>query len=73
MSLFLITVKSRLAANLTVMEKGMTVEVSCRDSELYANGCPQVKEAFMRKYGIDLLKLGGPNAIWNYFDIKKIS
>lgn len=73
MSLFLITAKSRLAANLTVIEKGMTVEVSCRDSELYANGCPHIKGAFMRKYGIDLMKLCGLNVIWNYFDIKKIS
>ncbi|WP_312338555.1 DUF6140 family protein [Sphingobacterium sp.] len=49
MSLFLITVKSRLAANLTVMEKGMTVEVSCRDSELYANGCDRIAIGFKIK------------------------
>lgn len=70
MSLFLITVKSHPAANLTVMEKGMKVEVPFLDSELYANGCPHVKEAFMHKYGMKLCVL---NAIWKYFDIKKIS
>jgi len=49
MSLFLITVKSRLAANLTVMEKGMTVEVSYRNSELYDNVCSRKGIGFQIK------------------------
>lgn len=74
MSLFLITVKQRIAANRTILEKGMTVEVvAYMPSDIGANGAPQLKQAFMSKYGVDLMKLGGPGAIWQYFDIKKIS
>ncbi|MDQ1151878.1 hypothetical protein QE382_003862 [Sphingobacterium zeae] len=43
MSLFSISILLLLAANLTVMEKGMTVEVTCRDSELYANDFTCIK------------------------------
>lgn len=74
MSLFLITVMQRIAANRTVLEKGMTVEVSAfMQSDLFSNGSVPVRNAFMNKYGVDLMKLGGPGAIWQYFDIKKIS
>jgi len=73
MSLFLITVMQRIAANRTVLEKGMTVEVSAfMQSDLFSNGSVPVRNAFMNKYGVDLMKLGGPGAIWQYFDIKKI-
>lgn len=74
MSLFLITVRQRHTANLTIIEKGMSVEVSARmESDLRANGAVLVLEAFLRKYNIDLMKLGGPGAIWQYFELKKIS
>ena len=74
MSLFLITVKQRQAANLTIIEKGMSVEVSAHmESNLRANGAALVREAFLRKYNIDLMKLGGSGAIWQYFEVKKIS
>lgn len=73
MALFLITVKSQVATNRTVLEKGMTVEVVAgMQSELFSNGSIPVRNAFMNKYGVDLMKLGGPGAIWQYFDIKKI-
>ncbi|MGJ1204358.1 DUF6140 family protein [Sphingobacterium lactis] len=73
MSLFLITVKQRIAANRTIMEKGMTVEVSAHmPSDLFSNGSIPVRNAFMSKYGVDLMKLGGPGAIWQHFEIKKI-
>lgn len=73
MSLFLITVKQRIAANRTVLEKGMTVEISAHmPSDLFSNGSIPILNAFMNKYGIDLMKLGGPGGIKQYLDIKQI-
>ncbi len=43
MSLFSISILLLLAANLTVMEKGMTVKVTCCGSELYANDFTRIK------------------------------
>ncbi len=74
MSLFLITVKQQRAANRTILEKGMTVELSAHmQSDLFSNGAIPVRNAFMNKYGVDLMKLGGVGALMQYFDIKKIS
>ena len=74
MSLFIITVKQRIGKNNTVLEKGMSVEVSGNtQSGIFSNAGWQVNDAFINKYGIDLKKLGGVGGIMQYFDVKKIS
>lgn len=74
MSLFLITVTQRIAANNTVLEKGMTVEISANmESEIWPNRSPKVVQAFNHKYGIDVVKLGGVGGIRQYLKVERIS
>ena|GEM_PF-734685 len=74
MSLFLLTVKQRIAANGTVLEKGMTVEVSANTtSDLFANGSIRVVNAFMNKYSLDLKKISSSGVIQHYFEVVKLS
>ena len=74
MSLFLITVKQRIGANNTVLEKGMTVEISANtEADIWPNRSPKVVQAFGHKYGIDLTKLGGVAGIRQYLQVEKIS
>ncbi len=71
MALFLITVKQNHFANGIRLEKGMSVEVSSNYSNpLTTNGGHEVRDAFMRKYGLDLKKNGGNSGV--YLDVKKL-
>lgn len=73
MPLFLITVTHRRAANNTVLEKGMTIEVSTLHiSNLFANRGPLIEQAFRNKYGIELSKLGGVGNIRQYLQIEEL-
>jgi len=72
MSLFKITVKSSGAANGVRYEKGMSVEVvSQYHNPLNVNGGQEVRDAFMRAYGIDLKKACRLSA--SYLDVVKIN
>lgn len=71
MALFLITAKQNHHSNGIKLDKGMTVEVSSSFSNpLTTNGGKEVKDAFMRKYGIDLVKNCGASSV--YLDVKKL-
>ena len=60
MSLFVVTVKQTRVTNGIRLEQGMSVEVPSNSSNpLLSNGGHEVQEAFLRKYGIDLKKVGG--------------
>jgi hypothetical protein len=72
MGLFLITVKQNNNANGIKLEKGMSVEVSSSYSNpVSTNGGKEVQEAFMRKYGLDIVKNCGNSSV--YLDVKRIN
>jgi len=71
MGLFKISVKSGGVTNGVRVEKGMSVEVVSKYSNpLTTNGGGEVKDAFMRMYGIDIKKGGRLSSV--YLDVKKI-
>lgn len=77
MALFRITVKDSRSINGVRIEKGMTVEVakgnnSATPTDVFGttDGKKMVADAFMVKYGIDVVKANAINRI--YMDIVKI-
>ena len=77
MPLFRITVKDSRSINGVRIEKGMTVEVakgnnSATPTDVFGttDGKKMVADAFMVKYGIDVVKANAINRI--YMDIVKI-
>ena len=71
MPLFVATVKSTRIINGIRFEKGMSVEIiSIAPNPIFFKDGKEVTDAFMRKYGIDLKKIGGP-AILN-LDLQKL-
>ena len=65
MALFKATVKTTKWTNNIMLEKGMSVDFpSNYSSPLSTNGGKDVVEAFMRKYGIDLNKVGAVSDTW---------
>lgn len=77
MALFRITVKDSRSINGVRIEKGMTVEVakgnnSATPTDVFGttDGKKMVADAFMVKYGIDVVKANAINRI--YMDMVKI-
>ena len=77
MALFRITVKDSRSINGVRIEKGMTVEVakgnnSATTTDVFGttDGKKMVANAFMVKYGIDVVKANAINKI--YMDIEKV-
>lgn len=72
MALYLLTIKKSETRNGVRLEKGMTVEVASNANPL-SNSTEKAKskDAFNRKYGIDLEKAGALNS--SFIEIKKIN
>ena len=72
MALFKATVKTAKWTNNIRLEKGMSVDFSSNyPNPLSTNGGKDVVEAFMRKYGIDLIKASAVSDSW--IKIEKIN
>lgn len=73
MALFSVTAKTTRQSNGVRLEKGMSVEVVTQSSTiiLSSSGKKQIEEAFMRKYGIDINKVGGVST--SNFEVKKVN
>ena len=56
--LYKLTVKNNQFTNGVRLEKGMSVEVAFQSSNLLGNaqGCELVQNAFMAKYGVDMME-----------------
>lgn len=72
MALFRATVKMTRVNNGVRLEKGMSVEfASTYGAPMSTNGGKEVIDAFMRKYGVDILKAGAKSN--TYIEIEKIN
>ncbi len=69
MALWTLTIKSTRIINNVRLEKGMSVEVVSQNHPIGYNNGEATREAFMRKYGVDLKKAGALHPA--YFDIHK--
>lgn len=74
MALFKITAKQNSYSNGLRLEKGMSVEVASKymTNPVTTNRGDEVQDAFMRKYGLDLKKLGGGRVPAHLFEVEKI-
>ncbi len=75
MALFKITVKSNSHSNGIKLEKGMSVQVASKymSNPVMVNGGHEVQDAFMRTFGIDLIKHGGGRISGHLFDVQKMN
>ncbi len=69
MALWTLTVKSTRISNGVRLERGMSVEVISQNHPIGYNNGEAAREAFLRKYGIDLKKAGALHPA--YFEIDR--
>lgn len=72
MALYRITVKQPKIGNGLRIERGMSVEVVTQSisNPVATNGGVSVADAFMRKYGVDMKRLGALSMV--YLEVQRI-